>query len=1790
MILRNSDLLNKFNPQPYDGMPKNKKGTEEPIIDKSQDEVETYAYAKKADRERWKELMDKTKALMTTAQGRKLWYQNIKPQNLSIDELQRFVTGVQDYNKDAQDYQRARRKVEEGKIDSSAFVRMYNERGWSKFDTDVKRGYGPEAQYSAKEAKDEWGTGWKEFANLVNKFALAAPLLGGAAALGPAGIIEDQLGFLGISDASASAIGTAFNAPMLGVPGLTANNALWATGAYLSGDQIVDPNSLTRTSIAKAYKDPTAWNVTDAAGNVITTGLGFAGVPYKQGLTSLADDIFNIGRNVNTVKNTNTLIPLKNVVPTKQKSLLASFSHNPRLEEAINEANEIKKIFGSNKAPINKVEENIIYEYRPTGSILTEQEAKALYEEQDKISDAAYDFYMRYTMGNDYENKLAAFNKIKKETDTTIKKIQDLNLKDSNLYSTPAYKKYEEFSSEARNMFWRQNSSRSHTPEFSEDLAKFENQQRAKFIEENPETKAIFDELDQIQTEKTSLNEVWQQNLKVIPEEYFDPTFLKKIEDITGQPITNSDLFHGEVVDMSKIKDRIKLATTNPNDPVVKAMSAEDYASFNKNSLGVRTKTMTATKRGNFGLEPKLNDSGEWVYQPTETLNSAGEIGVTSAHELGHDRQKLFDWNTFLEKHDPVYNYRVNNEKSLLAQDMKKIMAKPSIDPTSTSYTYNTWRAAPSELDSDLFGQKFRHYYDTKNQYGQEAADKLLENLRTFNKESFDPLEWEKYYEKQLSDHFLSEEKYNSAFLNNQRNLVDSKLEELYGTDNYFDWLTGTGANKGGESSKIFKEMDEAAKTIKASLPSQTQENYHTLKNSILQRLPVIVPGAIGMGLGAYGATNTDLQQGYSHGGFVDNNPKKDLNSFLLKQKITQGTPLRYRNTESINLNLDKGQSPGPDFYKYGNLGTGDGNIVGVLGAGIPSKGLEANLLGVVPTQRNPYFGGFYNLGVQKQFPNSSLGVNLGMATSKETGNTFEPSVTYKRNFKEGGSLAPNIPTHYNFEGTPIYRDTTSLPFKDGGKREKRKNNNSFDNEHWKNVVTGKELQGIRARNLEDFELKKYIDTLPNIPYSQNDFNKHISTDEAIKRAHTAGNREEEDYLRSLKEKGIEKIQDFAEVTVSANKLVEKDRLKLLDEWRILNNTIKKYHKEKGLPDWQGAYAGTDMKKLQANIKDLRQRYEQEKDYYKEVSKTLDLLKEKMPEKYEDVKLKNFLTANTYNDINKDLTSIDEKQGRFAGSGYAYDFRKGIGRQFAPLSYNMSKEDWEQWKLKHPLGDHNWFQMDPEKFSKLAALAVAAPAAIVGGATALPELMTLAGEVPAAGSAAWSALRASPFIQAVGAASEAPILEAFVSSSAAPWLTVNNLLTGYSAYHLGTHSLPKYIKNPTLENFGWTTLDTIGALPLGISAFNEILPSVVKYGARVPSAFQGAGEYIRDIARPAIMQRGIKFKDIFTFDDYINIGNIKNLEAINEGIAAGRISPEATTGRFYSRLSSDPNAAKETLSYLQPIKEEGQGFSLLADQNRAAVIGKKGYLDQLSKISTNAVQNELKLRLLSNNSKNINITVPDLRNSIKILENDLNVLLNKKTPTLEDTLRIKQLKTILSEASPLEAQIRSIPRINELLANPFLLKNLQTKYNLSDAETLIVKDLSKGHSNYWNDARYLENPKIQNALRDTKYVSQEEFIGARPTKLDPIFDYNIEHLQDMIRYQNRITDEFKRQHPDFFPWEFKVKNFSNELNQIRRPIEAIHKFGEGVKEIADQRSGGSLNSKNFKIYKTSELY
>lgn len=96
--------------------------------------------------------------------------------------------------------------------------------------------------------------------------------------------------------AGVPAVANALNAPAVvgstTLPGITVGNVLGAAGAGYSTQQILDPSSELRTN--------------PNAENILTTGLGFIGLPYKSAALSFADDLGQAGKYLTTQT------PLKN--------------------------------------------------------------------------------------------------------------------------------------------------------------------------------------------------------------------------------------------------------------------------------------------------------------------------------------------------------------------------------------------------------------------------------------------------------------------------------------------------------------------------------------------------------------------------------------------------------------------------------------------------------------------------------------------------------------------------------------------------------------------------------------------------------------------------------------------------------------------------------------------------------------------------------------------------------------------------------------------------------------------------------------------------------------------------------------------------------------------------------------------------------------------------------------------------------------------------------------------------------------------------------------------------------------------------------------------------------------------------------------------------------------------------------------------------------------------------------------------------------------------------------------
>ncbi len=182
--------------------------------------------------------------------------------------------------------------------------------------------------------------------------------------------------------------------------------------------------------------------------------------------------------------------------------------------------------------------------------------------------------------------------------------------------------------------------------------------------------------------------------------------------------------------------------------------------------------------------------------------------------------------------------------------------------------------------------------------------------------------------------------------------------------------------------------------------------------------------------------------------------PKYDLpvSSFKnYKRPKTKDSILKIQPWQKSNVNPSARVYPynyTPKFSKYGFLEKqkDENQLLGVAGFGFPRKGINLDFVGIKPLDNNPYFKGVVGGGVSKQIGNFNVGASVDTAITgypDRSGNFIKdktklnPKLKLKYNFKNGGSMAPIIPTYYKSKGTPIYRDTTDAPpriFEGGGR------------------------------------------------------------------------------------------------------------------------------------------------------------------------------------------------------------------------------------------------------------------------------------------------------------------------------------------------------------------------------------------------------------------------------------------------------------------------------------------------------------------------------------------------------------------------------------------------------------------------------------------------------------------------------------------------------------------------------------------------------------------------------------
>jgi len=144
-----------------------------------------------------------------------------KLENLKSKAALKGNTDIQNLNLKDLNTVKGKMKIEDAirnsDLDSGTIAALYKGFGLDQVDQNVKRGYGPDAAYSAKEAEAAAMKDVPQFVNMVSNVATAIPLLGGAGALGSAGaaiyqnpIVQAGLTGYGVYDAATNTIPEAY--------------------------------------------------------------------------------------------------------------------------------------------------------------------------------------------------------------------------------------------------------------------------------------------------------------------------------------------------------------------------------------------------------------------------------------------------------------------------------------------------------------------------------------------------------------------------------------------------------------------------------------------------------------------------------------------------------------------------------------------------------------------------------------------------------------------------------------------------------------------------------------------------------------------------------------------------------------------------------------------------------------------------------------------------------------------------------------------------------------------------------------------------------------------------------------------------------------------------------------------------------------------------------------------------------------------------------------------------------------------------------------------------------------------------------------------------------------------------------------------------------------------------------------------------------------------------------------------------------------------------------------------
>lgn len=202
-------------------------------------------------------------------------------------------------------YQNLRMLYKEGNISQGTFMNFYRNFA-GEYDPLMAKGKGKGAVYDAQKARRVWGKDWDEFTSMINKFALAAPMVGAAGAFaGPinAGLASTARGVgAGWGALSQPIVGSTnalgmYSGAAPALSYLTPSLALEGYGAYYLADQLGDSDSRMRKSWRNVAEDTNLSTIDQAVGATVLPVLGASGTLLKTA-GAIAPKVIGAGKTI----------------------------------------------------------------------------------------------------------------------------------------------------------------------------------------------------------------------------------------------------------------------------------------------------------------------------------------------------------------------------------------------------------------------------------------------------------------------------------------------------------------------------------------------------------------------------------------------------------------------------------------------------------------------------------------------------------------------------------------------------------------------------------------------------------------------------------------------------------------------------------------------------------------------------------------------------------------------------------------------------------------------------------------------------------------------------------------------------------------------------------------------------------------------------------------------------------------------------------------------------------------------------------------------------------------------------------------------------------------------------------------------------------------------------------------------------------------------------------------------------------------------------------------------------